>query len=440
MTESDSSAAGAAAGRRVLRNFGLLLGGRATGAVVGLAATALTARGLSPAAFGTVVVIHTYVLLFQGLFNPHSFEAVVRYGVHLREPAGLSRLLRGFLRLDVAGALAGFVGAAGAAPLAGELLGWSAREVGWTMVYSAVIAFSPVATMIGILRLYDRFDLLALQATARHVVRIAGVGTAYAAGAGAVWYLAAWLAGLLVEQLWLLGWGRRELRRRLGALQRPPAGQGALSAAHPGIWRFAAGAYGQGQLDLANKHLLTLLAGGVLGPQGAGLYRLAREIAKAIAWPVVLLREALLPDLARLWPDHRQRFVRLTLRACLASGVPGIALWLAVHLYGGALLSGLAGAAYTAAAPLMSLLIGAATLELIGSPLRPAAFAMGYPELAFRISLAALAVNVGLLLAVTPALGLIGPGIAALAAAALGLIGLSAVFLTLLRRSRPRAG
>ena len=66
--------------RRIFRNTGTLLGGKAVSAVLALASLAVTARGLGPELFGMLVLIHTYTKLIGGLPKFQSWQAVIRYG------------------------------------------------------------------------------------------------------------------------------------------------------------------------------------------------------------------------------------------------------------------------------------------------------------------------------------------------------------------------
>ena len=411
----------------MLRNFGLLVVGRAGGAVLGLAATALTARGLGAGDFGLLVLVHTYALLFQGLFNPHSYEAVVRFGVNSGDQRQRRLLLAAFMRLDIAAALLGCVIAIGLVAAAKPLFGWSDQAAGWAIAFSSIVALSPVATMTGVLRLHDRFDLLALQSGIRQMVRLAGVSAAFWWQAGPGWYLLAWYLGLLVEQLWLLGWGWRETHNRVGTLDLWRTRWAHLIAKFPGIQRYTAAAYGQSLVDLGNKQVLTLLVGVVLGAEGAGLYRLAREVAKTVAGQVIMLREAMLPELARLWPQDQSRFLRLTTRTCASAAATGAVLWLVVHFWADTAIIALVGQSYAAAAPLMSFLVAAAALDLTGSPLRPAIFAMGRPGAVFRINATAIGLHALLLPFLAGHFGLYGAGVAAICAAAVSVTGLGLI-------------
>ena len=91
--------------RRIGRNFGKLLRGRGVAAVLELLTVALLARSLTPAYFGHVVLIQTYVQMVKGLFNFRLFETVVRFGIPLFEAnkhSSLKKLLRLTLVIDIA--------------------------------------------------------------------------------------------------------------------------------------------------------------------------------------------------------------------------------------------------------------------------------------------------------------------------------------------------
>ena len=83
---------------------------------------------------------------------------------------------------------------------------------------------------------------------------------------------------------------------------------------------------------------------------------------------------------------------------------------------------GIIGSDYTAAAPLLTLMLLAATFELAGSPLRATAYALGSAGTILRIYALSSFVYLSLFYVFTPPLGLIGPGIAACIGAALTLV------------------
>ena len=66
--------------RRIFKNAGLLLTGRATNGLLGLATLSLSARGLGLEQFGVFVLLQTYVQVIMALATFQSWQAVIRYG------------------------------------------------------------------------------------------------------------------------------------------------------------------------------------------------------------------------------------------------------------------------------------------------------------------------------------------------------------------------
>jgi O-antigen/teichoic acid export membrane protein len=104
----------------------------------------------------------------------------------------------------------------------------------------------------------------------------------------------------------------------------------------------------------------------------------------------------------------------------MIAGAAGL-LMVALSIPLGAPILGIIGPEYTAAAPLMTLMLLAATFELAGSPLRAAAYALGGAGTVLSIYALSSIIYLGLFYVFTPPLGLIGPGVAASIAGALTL-------------------
>lgn len=406
--------------RRVLKHFGMLMGGNAAGGVLAAVGLALMARGLSPAEFGTVILIHTYALLAKGVLSFQSFEAVVKFGasaISTGQPEHLRRLLRTTITMDVTAALVSTALAIALVPLAARGLGWDTATETLAMLYSTCLLLSVTATPEGLLRLYDRFDWLSWRQLVRAGVRLAGIGAAFLSDAGLWAYVLAWYLSNIAEYLFLILISLRELRRQQIALPLTSPPLGGLDQAFPGIWRFMRSVYWQSLLDLVYKHVSTLLAGLLLSTTAAGLYRIAWQVANLFAKPAMLLREAVFPDLTRLWWERDADFGRIIWKSGLVVGIPAALIVLALVLGGAPLLALVMGEEYAPAAPLLNLLAAAAMLQLFGVGLRPAAYAMGRPDVVFRTHLVTTAIYLGLFAGLAGGSGLLAPGIGALTAA-----------------------
>ena len=362
--------------RRVFANFRLLFGGRAMGALLNVGAIATLARALELGEFGTVVLVHAYVLTVRGFVNVKSSLSIVRWGVPLQEADDnkpLLALLNLTRRIDRLMAPASAVLAAALAPLAGRLLGWDSDTVVYCAVFSAALLFSGVETPRGYLQLTNRFDLLAQQMAVGPAIRLLGALAASWIAPRMDVFLAVWGGSMAVEYLFLSWRGKQSYA---AASLRISRFGGVSFTQFPGMPRFLTATYFQSILEMVPNRLTTLMVGASLGAESAGLYKAARDCATVVARPAVLLSQAAFPDIARLWQDDYRKFRRLIVRVCVIAGCAGLALTTLALLFGGWLLDALFGPEFPAAQVLLTWLVFAAALELSGAALTPAGYAM----------------------------------------------------------------
>lgn len=414
--------------RRMGKNFGKLLRGRGVAAVLELITVAVLARSLSPANFGQLVLVQTYVQMVRGLFNFRLHETVVRFGVPVHDANNhhsLRRLLRLTLLIDIAASGASVVVAILAVPLAGLLFDWDQDLILGALIYSSILLTSAKDTPKGILRLFDRFDVLGIQLMISPVARLFGVLVVSTQVPDVLSFVIVLALGTLAGNIYLIARGWMEYGRRIGGnLLRGPSIKGWRDE-FPGLRGFLSIVYLQSNLDNVQKQAPTLLAGAILGAEGAGLLRIAREATKILSKPGALLQQVLFPNLVRLWTRHTANFRSILLRIVLVSGVFGL-VFISASIFGGRpLLTGILGPDYAAAAPLMSLLLFAATLELVVFMLRTGGYAMGLAGKILWLHGISAVLYVIAFVAITPSMGLIGPGIAACFSATVTLIGIS---------------
>jgi len=409
---------------RVLKNFGVVLRGRGIGAIFNLAATALMANALAATEFGLVILLHTYVLAVRGILNFRTYEAIVRFGVPLHENGedeGLKQLLRTTTAIDLTSAVAATLLGISATSVAGGLLHWDTEMIALAGLYSLVMLATVSNTPNGILRLYDRFDALGVFYTVGPVIRITGVAIAWTMDAGMHVFIAIWAAAFVLENTWLFIRGHLELNRHLDAPVWKGGNWQLIGKTSQEFRHFIAVVYWQTNIDLLPKHLSVLLAGSLLGPAAAGMFRLARDFSSILSKPAMMLREVLFPDLTRILHGKAEGFHELGFRAVKAAGAAGLLLVL-LSIPAAAPILGIIGPEYTQAASLLTLMLLAATFELAGSPLRAAAYAMGKVAQVLRIHVFSILIYLALFYVLTPVIGLPGPGVAASAGTLLTLL------------------
>lgn len=402
--------------KRVLKNFGVVLRGRGIGAVFSVTATGLMANALPVTEFGLVILLHTYIMVVRGILNFRTYETIVRFGIPLGESgddSGLRSLLRSTMMIDMAAAVLAVILGIAAAPLAGHFLQWNSDMVGWAAMYSLIILATANSTPDGILRIYNRFDALGVQATVGPALRLLMVSIAWVLDAPMPVFIVVWGSAFAVGHIYMIARGLRELKAHMGTGLWSEFRWSEIRERPPAFWKFIGVVYWQTNIDLLPKHVSTLLAGALLGPAAAGLFRLAREFSTVLSQPAVLLREVLFPDLTRSFHAQDEGFNTVPWKTAFFAGAAGL-FFVVLSLFIGRPILAFVGEEYAAAATLLSLMLLAATFELTGASLRAAVYAMGKAASILRIHVIGITTYVAMFFILTPLTGLIGPGLAAI--------------------------
>ncbi len=427
MNQSEEPIAEVSPMRRVMGNFWLLIRGRGAAAAMAFGATALMARSLGPSEYGLVVLMHTYAMLVRALFDIGSVEAIVQYGVPAHQSGDhntLGRLIKVCRRIDRQTSLAATVLALCIAPIAGPLMGMDQEHVILLAGYSLVLITTGVGSSIGILRLYDRFDLIGQQLAIAPTIRFLGVFVAWWSDAPIQVFVSIWGGAYVAENLFVFWHAKRQYKTQVKAGFSGDGITGAALSDFVGLRKFLWVTYWQSNLDVLPKHITTVLVGHLLGPAEAGLLRLAREISSTLAKPAILIRQVVFLDLTRTWHLGSDDFAVIANRTALLGGAAGM-LFVVTSFFGGEyLLAALLGQEFIGAAPVLTLMFLAATLDLVASPLRSALYAIGKATKVLRLYIASTVLYLIFFTLLTSEWHLIGAGVAASIAAALPSIGM----------------
>jgi O-antigen/teichoic acid export membrane protein len=426
--------------RRMLRNSGLMLGGKAATALLNLAATGIALRALGIEGYGLLVLVHAFVQMAGGVVKFQSWQAVLRYGAPCLEhgrTAEFRALLRFTVGLDVGSALAGMALCAIAAFAFGPAFGWGPELAPAAALYATSVAFRVMATPTGLLRLFDRFGLLVKRDSVGAVVRVLGAALAAAMGGGLFAFMAAWYAGTAIGGLALIAAAWRETRRR-GLAGRRSDPQVRATVAHPGLWRFAWTTNLTTTLSLASSHVGTLTVGLMLGPAEAALYAVARQIGESILKPSQFLTPAIYPELARLVAaGDADRARGLVLRAMRISAAGAAALLAVLVLLGEPVLRLVGGEATVPAYWVAVLLAVAGAIGFASFALEPVLISIGRQGAALRARAAGMLAYVPVALAAIWLAGLPGAGFASIVVALVTFAAQAVPAVRWLRRAAP---
>lgn len=362
--------------RSLLKNSSYLGLSRAVAAVCGIATLAFAGRGLGVIMFGTLILIASYTKAACGLAKFQSWQLIVRYGGRGLTEGNpeLFKSSTGFAAaLDIASGLASLIGAVLLLPLLAPMVGIE-RQYWWlAFAYCTLLPTMGAASPNGVLRTLDRFDLISWATTLTPISRAIMVAIAFATGASFPVYVAIWFVTDLIGDLfqWFLAW--RELRRHnLHVGLRPTFKPTDL----PGAWRFAIQINITTGVQTVWGPIARLAVGGLLGPAGAALFRIASSLADSAQKPADLLSRAFYPEIVKMDLQSRKPW-KLMLRAAAIGGAIALIGIIALVIGGKPLIHLLFGKEFLGAyAPLIILLL-VPVIAVVSFPLAPMLYALG---------------------------------------------------------------
>jgi len=364
--------------RSLLKNSSYLAISRVVAAVASLATISLSAHALGVMLLGALILITSYAKAVSGLAKFQSWQLIVRYGGRaLQGQVEDFKTSTGFaFALDAISGVGGMIVAAAILPFIASWVGITHDQLWLGMFYCTLLPTMGAATPSGVLRALDRFDLISWGSVTTPLSRIVLVLIAFFAGAPFVAYVAIWyvtdLAGDLY--LWVLSW--RELKRR-GLLEgiRPTLRPESL----PGAWRFAIHVNLNASVQAAWGPIARLVVGGLLGPAGAALFRVASSLSDSASKPADLLAKAFYPEVVRMDLTSKKPW-KLMLRGTVLASAAALVCILILLLGGKQIVSLLFGHDFISAYDALLILMIVPFISVFSFPLPPMLYALDRPD------------------------------------------------------------
>jgi O-antigen/teichoic acid export membrane protein len=362
--------------RSLLKNSSYLGISRAVAALCGVATLAFAGRGLGVILFGTLILITSYVKAVSGIAKFQSWQLIVRYGGHgvaHGDPEHF-KVATGFaFALDVVSGIGGMLIGAILLPFIGRWVGINPDYLWLGILYCTVVPVMSSATPDGVLRVLDRFDLISWSGTLMPITRAVVAGIAFFSGASFAVYVGIWFITDLIGNLypWYLGW--RELRRH-GMLEgiRPTLKPTALS----GAWRFAIDVNLASSVQAVWGPIGRLVVGGLLGPAGAALFRVASTLADSAGKPADLLGKAFYPEVLRMDLTSKRPWKLMLRGTALVAGIAALAI-LIMLIGGKPLMQLIFGKEFLGAYKPLVILMVIPFIGIFSFPLTPMLYALG---------------------------------------------------------------
>lgn len=351
----------------VLRNLGWLLASRSVLAILSLFYLGFAARTLGVVEFGRFALITGASQALATFVAFQTWQIIVQYGVEPLQRGDaprLARLLRGCLILDLAGALVGVVLSILILRTFSGALGIPPDLMRVTLIFAIVQLTTVRSTPLGILRLRDKFSLSALADSITPIVRFIGAIAAMLFDPTVRGFMIAWgTAELLTAATY---WVLIARSGDLSLVARAGAGFRQMVDENPGIISFAVSTNANATLGLSSKQVPLLLVGAAVGTSAAGIFRLAAQLAQALAKISQLIARAAFPEVVRLARAAPPRQLgRLLPRTYLGGTLAALAIMAIVALAGRQILSLIGGSDFGDAYPMLLWLTAAGCMEMI---------------------------------------------------------------------------
>lgn len=399
--------------RAIVRNASYLASGNVVSALLSLITLACAGRGMTPALFGTLVVIQAYAKSVSDFTKFQTWQFVVRFGGPALARQDLDRFrdsTRFSFGLDLSSSAVALIGGIALLPLVGHMVGIESTDLWLAMGYCTLIPTMTSATPTGVLRIMDRFDLIAMQQAVTPLLRAMGSLLAYFGHLGFPGFIVTWYVSSLLGSVvqWLFA--MHELRRQKisGALRPALIGPARRIA---GAWNFVWTtnlAHSVWSVRAAGSNVLV---GMLLGPAAAGLFKIAQTFVGAASTPANLMEKSFYPEIMRQDPASKQPW-KLGMRTASIAGGIGALVALLVIIVGKSLILGVFGQQYAAAYPLLQIISVSLIVSMAGFPLESLLFMAGRQQMVLIAQALASAVYVLLLVGFCHYLGLIGAAIA----------------------------
>lgn len=377
-------------------------------------ATAATARELGPESFGIFSLAITYQATIGRLVTFNAWQAVVKYGseAELRyDLAGLRQLAKFGFSLDITTSILGVVLAWLLSSLMISLLGWGAEIQPYLLLSSLIGLFAWSGTPIGLLRLYDRFDLLGFNTAMGAVLKLMAtmwcvISQQDVFGFLLTYVLASILGHLLqiISSLWVAQ------RNGIGGFIHEP--MNGLRYKYPGIWDYVWTTNLHSSVRMLTREADELVVAALTSPSAYGLFKVAKQFSRILPIVVDPLTQAIYPELARLWAEGNNRVFKSTIkRAGFIASAFAISAWLGFSLVGSWLVLWIFGPEYQDAHMIAVVYMLALVIALCTFPIHPALLAMGQPKTAFKVLVVATCAYFVALIISLQVLGIVGAAV-----------------------------
>ncbi|WP_298908501.1 oligosaccharide flippase family protein [uncultured Aliiroseovarius sp.] len=365
--------------KRLVRNLKWIFSSQIAIAVLGMLSLAVSARALGAAGLGALALIEAFARINARLVHFEPWQAVIQFGsaaLTNEETLRFERLVGLSIVLDVIGGLAAAALILLLAPIVAAPIGLDGSGTHLLPLGALAMVVSLRATGIALLRLQDRFDLLAKIDIATALFRLALFVIAWLLGGTLLHFVIIFVLCSFADGVVAFLFGQREMRQRG---QKPKFGNLLVTLRqNPGFLRFMWNANIAVILRQTTQRLDVIILGALVAPTFVGHYHIARRCGDAAIRLGRPIKQAIFPEFTRLAAEGNYLRIKKT-ALWISIGFCTILLagLVPVLIYIDPILDTAFGEAFISAAPVVSIQAVAVALFLAGVILTPVLLSLG---------------------------------------------------------------
>ena len=392
--------------RKLLKNIVTLISGNMGAALLGLVSLTLSLKVLGITTFGIFTVIQTYVLVFDGLLNFQSWEAIIRYGT-IAKASNDIELLKGYIKLgffiDLSSAIFGTFCAYLLTGYFGAKFLWSDEIILFTRIFSITILFNLSGTFIGILRIYGEFKAFSFQKIISAILKLIGVIIAFIFHGSLFYFILITIITKITGNIILIvmanrvcsingisGWWKSNIKDSKEFL------------------KFAFWTNINSTVAIPYREMDKIIAG-TISYEAVAVYKLFKQIASMVGKIVAPIYQATYPELATLISEKKYKEgFSVVKKIAVIILVSGVALWIIVAPLSPVWLRFFFGKEIASSWVLLSIFLGITVITNSFVALDPLFVALGYIKYKFILNVSGSIIYLGLAYFLSIKIGLLG--------------------------------
>ena len=285
---------------KLAKNVSTIVVGQGGASALNMVTAFASAGILGAAGYGSLMIGQTFMQAVDAFLNFQSWQGVIRFGSICRERCdddGLAATIKAGFFVDVASAVVGCAVALAIVPFVSGLLGWDTASTLAATIFCFEIVVHVEGTPTGVLRLFDKFNYVAIHAVSAALLKLVLVAAVFCVfGANVVAVAFAYCVADIVKSVTLFVIalfvvnGRVGLKR-VATSKRRSLPEGFLSFT---MWSNLA-ATADAPVQYFDVFFLSLLSSEVVG-----VFKFFKQLLSAFTLLSTPVQQAVMPQLAEL--------------------------------------------------------------------------------------------------------------------------------------------